>query len=155
ERPPSGILLPDKDLHLWQKSNPIAYADWFYDRMRVMFREKQAALAEELQASIEEVPYWQGPTPLQRPAPILKRHRDLYCENDLENRPVSIIITTLAARAYRNQPDLFEALVQCLKAMPNYIEKRGDQWWVENPVEQDENFAERWNEYPKRREAFF
>ena len=26
ERQPNGILLPDKELHYWQKSNPITYA---------------------------------------------------------------------------------------------------------------------------------
>lgn len=155
ERPPSGILLPDKGFQLWQKSDPIAYAEWFYDRMRVIYRKKQAALAEELQANIEEVPYWQVRTPLQRVVQILKRHRDLYFQKDLENRPVSIIITTLAALAYRNQPDIFEALIDCLKTLSNYIEKRGAKWWVKNPVEPDENFAERWNEYPERQEAFF
>lgn len=155
ERLPTGILLPDKELHYWQKSNPIAYADWFYDRMKVVFQEKRAAIAEELQASIEEVPYWTVKTPLQRVVQILKRHRDIYFQNDPDNRPVSIIITTLAAHAYRNQSELFDALVDVVKEMPNYIEKRGDKWWVQNPVEPDENFAERWNEYPKRRQAFF
>jgi hypothetical protein len=155
ERRPSGILLPDKELHIWQKSNPIVYAEWFYDRMKVIFQEKRAALAEELQASIEEVPYWNVKTPLQRVVQILKRHRDIYFQNDPDNRPVSIIITTLAARAYRNQAEIFDALIDGVKAMPNYIEKRGDTWWVQNPVEPDENFAERWNEYPNRRQAFF
>jgi hypothetical protein len=155
ERRPTGILLPDKDLHVWQKSNPIAYADWFYDRMKVVFQQKRAALAEELRASIEEVPYWQVKTPLQRVVQILKRHRDIHFEHDLENRPVSIIITTLAAHAYQNQADIYAALIDVVKAMPNFIEKRGDKWWVANPVEPDENFAERWNECPQRREAFF
>lgn len=155
DRPPTGILLPDKELHHWQKSNPIAYADWFYDRMKVVFAEKRAVVAEQLQASIEEVPYWTVRTPLQRVVQILKRHRDVYFQRNPENRPVSIIITTLAARAYRNQADTYAALVDVTKAMPDAIEKRGDKWWVANPVEPDENFAERWNEYPERREAFF
>lgn len=155
ERKPTGILLTDKALHEWQKSNPIAYADWFYKRMEVIYLEKRAAIAKEIQASIEEVPYWQVKTPLQRVVQILKRHRDVYFQNDLEDRPVSIIITTLAATAYRNQADLSDALLQVVKEMPNFIQKRGDKWWVANPVEPDENFADKWNEYPSRKEAFF
>jgi hypothetical protein len=155
ERVPTGILLPDKELHLWQKSNPISYADWFYERMKVIFLEKRAALAEALQASIEEVPYWAVKTPLQRVVQILKRHRDVYFQNDLGNRPVSIIITTLAAHAYRNQAETVDALIDVVKTMSNYIETRNGKWWVQNPVEPDENFAERWNEYPERRLAFF
>src|SRR5207253_2619327 len=42
EQPPTGILLTDTELRLWQKSNPKAYAEWFYQRMQVMFvRQKE------------------------------------------------------------------------------------------------------------------
>ena len=35
-------------------------------------------------------------------------------------------------------------------------EKRDDgKWWVANPVDVNENFADKWNEYPERRTAFF
>ena len=104
ERPPSGILLTDTELRAWQRSNPIRYADWFYDRMKVIFREKRAALAESLRLSIEEVPQWRVKTPLQRVVQLLKRHRDLYFQQDQDDKPVSIIITTLAAQAYRIRP---------------------------------------------------
>ena len=60
ERPPTGILLTDTDLVRWQKSNPKAYADWFYERMKARFLEKRAELAESFKASIEEIPEWQA-----------------------------------------------------------------------------------------------
>jgi hypothetical protein len=154
ERQPTGILLTDTELVRWQKSNPIAYAEWFYGRMRVIFLEKRAALARELQESIDEVPEWQVKTPLQRAVQLFKRHRDFYFQNNLDARPVSIIITTLAAHAYRNQADLQNALRDIIRDMPRFIEKRGDKWWVANPVDPDENFADKWNEYPDRRLAF-
>ena len=79
ERPPTGILLTDTELKLWQKSNPRAYADWFYERMKVIFQEKRAAFAESIQAAnVEEVPEWQVKTPLQTAVQILKRHRDIH-----------------------------------------------------------------------------
>lgn len=153
---PNGILLTDTELHLWQFSNPIDYAEWFKEQMKVVLREKRAAYAKRYQMSIEEVPEYEVKTPLQRVVQILKRHRDIHFEYDLENRPISIIITTLAAKAYANQPDLYEALISVATRMHEYIEKReNDEWWVENPVEEGENFAHKWNEYPKRREAFF
>jgi hypothetical protein len=40
ERPPTGLLLTDKELVRWQKSNPKLYADWFYSRMKVIFEER-------------------------------------------------------------------------------------------------------------------
>ena len=63
ETPPDGILLTDTDLLHWQKSNPIAYAEWFKARMAVVFKEKKAALAETLMAAVEEVPDSAGKDP--------------------------------------------------------------------------------------------
>ncbi len=155
ERPPNGILLTDTELRLWQHSNPIDYADWFLEQMKVVLREKRAAYAKRYEMSIEEVPEYAVKTPLQRVVQLLKRHRDVRFQNDHDNRPVSIIITTLAGHAYQNQADLFDALTGVVKNMPNFIERRQDgKWWVQNPVDPDENFADKWNEYPERREAF-
>ena len=161
ERPPTGILLTDTELKLWQKSNPIAYANWFYERMKVVFQEKRAALAESIQAKVEEVPEWQVKAPLQIAVQILKRHRDIHFQNQQDVKPISIIITTLAARSYRNQPDVYDALTEIVRDIeanwgkPGYVENRNGRWWVANPVDPDENFADKWNEYPERREAFF
>ncbi|MRR30978.1 hypothetical protein EG834_11780 [bacterium] len=161
ERPPTGILLTDTELKLWQKSNPRAYADWFYERMKVIFQEKRQALAEAIQAAnVEEVPEWQVKTPLQTAVQILKRHRDIHFQNKQDVKPVSIIITTLAAHAYDNQPGVYDALtiiVQKIEAnwgKPGFVEYRNGRWWVANPVDGGENFADKWNEYPVRREAF-
>lgn len=155
ERPPTGILLTDTDLVRWQKSNPVAYADWFYDQMKVILEEKRIEFAESIQASVEDVPEWQVKTPLQRVVQLLKRHRDIYFQNDQENKPVSIIITTLAARAYRNQANLFAAVSDITQNMAQYIENRNGIWWIANPVDPDENFGDKWNEKPERRVAFF
>lgn len=161
ERPPTGLLLTDTELRLWQKSNPRAYADWFYERMKVIFQSRRMALAESLAASVEDVPDWQVKTPLQIAVQILKRHRDIYFQKTPDIRPVSIIITTLAARGYTGEEDVMGALNGIIRAIevnwgkPGYVEYRNGRWWVENPVESDENFADKWNEYPERREAFY
>lgn len=154
ERLPTGILLTDVDLAHWQKSNPLAYAEWFKSRMEVVFLQKRAALAESMSASIEEIPDWRVKTPLQRCVQILKRHRDIYFEKIKEIRPASITLTTLAAHAYRNEEDIFDALTGIAERMPNYIENRNGRWWVASPVDDGENFADKWNEYPERRLAF-
>jgi hypothetical protein len=154
EQPPDGILLTDTELHLWQKSNPKEYSDWFHRATVVQFQRIREDLAKSLNASIEEVPEWRVKTPLQRAVQILKRHRDLMFQHDLENRPVSIILTTLAARAYSDQTNVADALLKLAFDMPKYIENRDGKWWVANPVEPDENFADKWNEKPERRFAF-
>ncbi|HNY39953.1 MAG TPA: nucleotidyltransferase [Bryobacteraceae bacterium] len=154
-RLPNGLLLTDKELRNWQKSNPIDYASWFFGRMQIAFEFKRQNLAESISASVEDVPEWEVRTPLQRVVQVLKRHRDLSFAVGDENTPTSIIITTLAAHAYRNQLDTQEALHSILSHLAEYIRCENGHWQIENPVEPDENFADKWNEKPERREAFF
>lgn len=158
ERPPSSqaILLTDKELHYWQKSNPKAYAEWFYQRMRVMITRQKARLLEAnaVYKSIEEVPEWKVRTPLQRAVQLLKRHRDIYFADNLENCPVSIILTTLAALAYKEQDNIYDAIVGLVSDMAEHIKERNGKWWVANPVEPEENFADKWNEKPAKYFAF-
>ena len=128
--------------------------------MKVIFQEKRATFAESIQAKVEEVPDWQVKTPLQTAVQILKRHRDIYFQDKQDVKPVSIIITTLAARAYDNQPDVCDALSNIVLKIdtnwgkPGFVEYRNGKWWVANPVDDGENFADKWNEYPERRESF-
>ena len=154
EKLPSGILLTDTELTRWQKSNPVAFADWFRKRMEVVFVARRSALAELMAASVEDVPEWRVKTPLQRCVQILKRHRDVHFEKSPDIKPVSVIITTLAAHAYNNEDDIYDALTGIVSRMHFFIENRNGTWWVQNPVDDGENFADKWNEYPERREAF-
>ena len=39
--------------------------------------------------------------------------------------------------------------------MSNLIEQRDGRWWVANPAEDRENFADKWNDYPQRRVQFW
>lgn len=150
----NGIFITDKDLHRWQYSNPIAYAEWFVQRMAVVYNKKRLLLAEARAGDIEDVPIWQVKTPLQRSVQILKRHRDIDFEGHPDDRPISIIITTLAAKAYQNEEEIYDALVNIVDRMHLFIENRDGKWWVANPVEPNENFADRWNEFPSRKECF-
>lgn len=154
ERDPNGILLTDHELRNWQKSNPVDFGDWFYDSMKTQVKEFKESLAKSLSLSVEDIPDWQVKTPLQRAIQILKRHRDMRFVGDSENRPVSVILTTLAATAYKGETSLFDALLRVANDMPNYIERRNGRWWVQNPVEPEENFADKWNEKPDRKDAF-
>ncbi|MBX3465506.1 MAG: hypothetical protein KF878_01240 [Planctomycetes bacterium] len=83
----------------------------------------------------------------------LKRHRDLRYDDD-DDKPISIIITTLAAKAYRNERDLGSALLNVVPGMRHGIELREGKWWVPNPVDPRENFADKWNETPRKYELF-
>jgi len=151
----TGILLTDRDLRHWQHGDPIGYADWFYDRMSEEFVLRRTRIAARLGAQIEEVPAWRVKTTLQGSVQFLKRHRDVAFLDDPDNRPVSIIITTLAARAYTGSGELIDVIQHIAQLMHEFIERRDGVWWVANPVQPEENFADKWNTHPERRRKFF
>ncbi len=153
EHPPTGILLTDKQLYRWQHSNPIGYAAWFRTRSEELQRRlTEAALKRHV--NVADVPEWEVRTTLQRVAQVLKWHCMLRFVRDPDNRPPSILITTLAAQSYRGDLDLFTATRNALAGMGDHIENRHGTWWIPNPAHNEENFADKWNEYPERREAF-
>ncbi|MCL4743499.1 MAG: nucleotidyltransferase [Phycisphaerales bacterium] len=150
-----GIIITDKDLVRWQPSNPKGYAEWFASRMSVALYESRQAMAKAASVDVEEVPEHSVRTPLHRVVQLLKRHRDLRYEGNPDDKPISVIITTLAARAYGNETDVYEAMQSIAEQMPDLIEKRNGQWWVPNPVAPSENFADKWRDHPERAERFF
>lgn len=148
-----GLLITDKSVRTWQHSNPEGYANWFHGRMAVEFREEEVRLAKALQ--VDDVPAWQIKTSLQRSVQALKRHRDLYFVDRREHRPSSIVITTLAAKAYSGGGDLFDVLRDVTRLMPSFIEYEDGRWSLPNPVEPDENFTDYWGSEPELPKRFF
>ena len=134
----------------WLRSNPKGYAEWFKDRMEIQFETRRMILAESISAKAEDVPEYKVKTTLQRAVQLLKRHRDIMFEKDSEDKPISMIITTLAAHAYQNEADLYSALSTIINGMPNYILTKDGAPWIPNPVNPDENFADKWKEKPKK-----
>lgn len=153
EVPPNGILLTDRDLTRWLLSNPADFATWFYAQMERELAETREVLAKQM--DVEDVPAWYIKTTLQRTVQALKRHRDLYFAERPDDRPASVIITTLAARAYAGSGSLYDVLREVTKKMPSLVERRDGVWWVENPVQPEENFADRWRSKPGSDKHFF
>lgn len=137
----------------WPSSNPKGYAKWFRGRM-------QTRLDALSQRQIDGAFEYKVKTPLQRTVQILKRHRDIWFDENQsayeeKAKPTSIIITTLAARAYNNQADLQQALMKIVTGMQGHIAayKKGVVV-IPNPVNPLENFADKWQEHPIRRTCF-
>ena len=158
----SAIAITDKTLPNyscidpdWPRSNPKGYAAWFRSRMEIEFNARREFLAESMQARVDEVPEYRIKTPLQQSIQILKRHRDIMFVDDPDDKPISIIITTLAGHAYNNESDLLDALQNLVKGMPRYILRINGRTWIPNPVNPLENFADKWQEHPQREENFY
>lgn len=139
----------------WPHSNPKGYANWFHSKMREVFELRRYALALEARASVEDIPDYKVRTPLQSAIQILKRHRDMMFAKRPDDKPISIILTTLAAHAYGQEPTISDALFNILEKFPANIKYRNGIAWIPNPTDPAENFAERWDEYPERERAFY
>lgn len=135
----------------WMKSNPDGYAMWFASRCK-----NATEVRATIMNSIMPVgTYVAEKSILQRIVQILKRHRDMMFNGD-EDKPISIIITTLASRAYKGETNLFEGLSNVIDNMELYIKRNTDgTYLIENPVNHEENFADKWASHPKRKDNFF
>lgn len=122
----------------WNISNSQGYVKWFQRKMQ---QTMQAVC--ETKAYIEPVPIYTKKTILQRCIQLLKRHRDNMFKDDKDCKPISIIITTLAARAYKGESNIEEAILNILEEMPRYINSQKPR--IPNPVKPEEDFTDRWD----------
>lgn len=143
----------------WNRSNPKGYSDWFKSQMAAILQKRKRMLAEKVEANVEDIPDHKVRTPLQSAVMILKRHRDIMFNDDKEGKPISIIISTLSAHAYDGEENISGALLSILARMddPQYLERRHGEYWISNPIDATENFADKWaaNQQPERATNFF
>ena len=164
-----GELVPDKKLRAWKATNPSGYLVLFEKRAALVPRMRllKSLAAMDSRSMVDPFPDHVGfKGVLRRIVQLLKRHRDIYFENADESlRPISVILTTLAAQAYEfcvGQYEFdseFDVVLEVLRAMPYFIEKNSlhgkPQWLIPNETTEGENFAEKWNVHPERGAAFF
>lgn len=143
-----AILIPDKDKWLkeqqprssYKESDPLRYADWFEQNTEV----RQRIMEKSASASVAPVPAREPANlkaPLRKIVQIIKRGRDLDFVG-IEEIPSSILITTMASRAYRGEEDLAEGLDNVLRAMNTAIKNaRPNRVVVLNPTNGNEDFA--------------
>jgi len=140
----------------WPLSNPKGYAAWFHTRMQLAFESRRDGIAIRERADPTKIPHYRVRTPLQEAIQLFKRHRDIMFADRGDDKPVSIILTTLAAHAYGNETSLPATLQSVLSKMPLFIERgRDGEDVIANPSNPAENFADRLQDHPERRDAFF
>lgn len=163
-----GELVPDKKLREFKPTNPKGYKALFERRAALMpkLRARKAIMAED-RAGVEPFPvHGTAKGILRRTVQLLKRHRDVHFLDVVEEvAPISIIITTLAARSYEYCVNNFpfdselDVLIATIRLMPHFIDQpfvNGRRIYVvANETTIGENFAERWNTEPARAAAFY
>ena len=132
-----ALISPD-----WKVSNSEGYAKWFESRMKLASELMQSRAIEAKFARVDDLPAAKWKSPLQRSVQILKCHRNRMFEDHPELAPISVILTTLAAQAYRGEPVVSDALEGILSRMGELV--RTDRPRVPNPVNPVEDFADKW-----------
>lgn len=156
--------------HDWRSSNPLGFAKWFNDICLPGYTHvdnlRQKTLLFEAFSQRQSFPYRRAKdipnalvrTPLQRAIQIMKRHRDVRFKGrrDEKHRPISMIITTLAARLYAGRAGQLQTTRSALRFIVDtlaqhaalvegrvlledigrmqLIRRVGDRWYIPNPV---------------------
>lgn len=138
------LKVPDKKLQDWKDSSPIKYGDWFISQTKLRKSMTLLEKAAKIEPLPEILPY-EEKEPLQRAVQILKRYRDIYFLDNNDIAPISIVLTTLAGRFYSGESTAFEALTNIIIKIANEIDTTEGFIEVKNPVNNNENFSEKWD----------
>lgn len=180
---PISITHKNESEYEWKSSNPRGYATWFEERNQhafsIVVNEQKRMISNSFfdsYAKVEDVPDQLVRTPLQRVVQIMKRHRDMRFNGNSKFAPISMIMTTLAAHLYNNESDVLSALTNIVSQLDEHavlmshrlmvndsLSKRElikrlpeGSWYIANPTNPKENFADRWHEDgDARAKAFF
>lgn len=137
----------ETDRTKWLLSNPIGFAEWFFTMARALEPKHKASSMTFVRATVEPMPKWNANDflVLQKIICLMKRHRDVMFGDDKE-KPISMIITVLAAKAYAKAApgNLFSTMRAVANGMVAQMEMVNGRRVVLNPVNPLEDFTDRW-----------
>lgn len=154
------LLITNKDEvtgnYEFTSTNPEEYYSWFKGRMQEEQRKLLLEYAQAKKLDIETVPEYKVKTTLQVAIQILKRYRDIMFQETPDDKPISIILTTILASMYNGEGSVYELIKRFTEEFHLYIQKdKEGHFIIKNPVNPEENFADKWIIYPEREKAFF
>ncbi|WP_430607207.1 hypothetical protein IGJ55_000344 [Enterococcus sp. AZ170] len=180
----SSVAIPNtlEENNYWITNNPKGYVTWFENEIqqfhsRYLLEKRDNSFS----ASIEELPDDEFNNNLLNIIKILKRTRDVfYYRRNSDNRPSSIIITTIIGKLAKNlrptssELDLLIQVITQLQQLKNYptnsLSKRMNvtgyaisdiitrdmgQWVLNNPANGKDNILNSWNEDETKAKDFF
>lgn len=135
-------------------SNPYGLTKWFKKRCYGKdYKNEDEPVTDDLKV-------YKNHRTLQKVIQILKYHRNFYIDKmgvSEKVKPISMLITVIVSELYEDEEDVFEALTNIVRKFPDYLESHKDideNYFITNPVNTEENFADKWLEYPERKNVF-
>lgn len=142
------IDIPDQKVKEWLRSCPKGYQKWFLD---IANRVQITLLEKAFSAHKVEIEEYAKKKPLQRAVQLIKMRRNIYFNEEPENAPASIILTTLAAQFYSGQPSISETFEGIIYRVRDHIHTLYPHkpFELPNPVNPGENLADVWEAKPE------
>lgn len=156
----TALAVVDTPTKKWKTSNPAGITKWVDDTAKrpIIVAAAMESFAENrAQSDISPVPEQtvEITDTLRVAIRLFKRHRDMCVRRGVissDTKPISIIIVTLLTTCYEGLADLnrsFDHPVQLMDElaalMPHLIDEIDDEYRIDNPTVDGENFAEKWN----------
>jgi hypothetical protein len=148
---PDKIKIPDRSLGAWVSSSPRGYSKWFLATCNLATESllERAIKTENLPAD-----NFKYKKPLQRAVQLIKRYRDLYFQGNASYKTSSIILTTIAGQFYQGEDSIFNTIDNIITSIHSKINAPFSRLKVLNPVNQDEDFTDKWDSEPEYYSAF-
>lgn len=138
------IVVPDRELKAWVPSNPKGYAQWFDQRTGQLLIKRLLARGEPVPDQ-EEL---DRKAPLKLCVQLMKRARDIRYKTRFGPKPISIVLTTLAADFYLGELSISSAMSSILTRISDAARANRPRLIVLNPTNPDEDLSERWDDQP-------
>lgn len=140
------VQIPDRELENWRDTNSKQYVNWFNAIANQSHDTGRFDAAEPL--SPPEA--FEKKSALKFAVQLMKRYRDIAFQEKSDLAPVSIVLSTLSARAYLGSSSVFETVGEILNAIQALIELSQDRLQVWNPANHiSEDLGERWDSNPE------
>lgn len=163
------VWVPDKQLEKWKPSNPVGFAQFVEAAAAKSPRQAHRAdMSNAIEAKAADIEPLNVDHSFTKPAliriiQILKRHRDEYFAENHDRAPISIILTTLATHSYDRSvaqniySSMYDLILDVVEGMPRFIQVNHQtaEFWIANPSQHLENFAEKWNSDKDLANSFF
>jgi hypothetical protein len=145
------IKVPDRKLGDWVSSNPRGYANWFISKANLV---RESLLEKAQRAEKLPVDDFKNKKPLQRAVQLIKRYRDIYFQEDDTYKSSSIILTTIAGQFYQGEESIFDTVDNIITTIRSKVNQPLGRLKVFNPVNEEEDFTDKWDSEPEYYEAF-
>ncbi|WP_019676933.1 nucleotidyltransferase domain-containing protein [Arsukibacterium perlucidum] len=142
----------------FKESNPEGMAQVFDDSCLLLpkIKSRHRFMEALSNKSVTQLPDQNVKKPLNRIIQILKRHRDVWSQQDTNPhavfKPISVVITSLARSAYveviksgKEYDNELDLILDIIELMPHHIETIDNKVLIANPTMRPENYAEKWN----------